>query len=285
MNPHKYKIQTSLTLIRLIGVVTALTLLSGCQPVAKETFQDALLEKPSFRIHLISRDISNWLGVLSYQEVLEQYEFENKLNTEEQTLVRGLRIADRLIEQAFILYPFSKSWGWNLNVLASNEFNASCRAGGKMIVNSYILEGNRFDDHQVALIIGHEIAHALLEHNRSRYGRYAVAVGGGSVLSQSFKMGLMRRDSLHSGIESLSLPIHRQEEREADLLGLALMTKAGFDPVKGASIWQTTSDVPAGSKISTRLELYESTHPTDQERLEFLSKAAFQFAQSKMTHK
>ena len=277
--------QTSLTLIRLIGAATALTLLSGCQPVAEYAFQDALLKKSSFRILLISRDVANLLGVLSYQEELAQHEAKNNLNTEEQTLDRGLRIADRLIEQAFVLYPFSKSWEWNLNVLASNEFNASCRAGGKMIVNSYILEGNRFDDHQVALVIGHEIAHALLEHGRSRYGRYAVAVGGGFVLSQSFKMGLMRRDYLYSGIESLSLPIDRQEEREADLLGLALMTKAGFDPVKGASIWQTTSDVPAGSKISTRLELYESRHPTDQERLEFLSKAASQFAQSKMIHK
>jgi Zn-dependent protease with chaperone function len=285
MKPHKYKIQTSLTLIRLIGAVTALTLLSGCQPVAKDAFQDSLLKKPSFRIHLISRDVSNWLGVLSYQEELAEHEAKNKLNTEEQTLVRGLRIADRLIEQAFVLYPFSKSWEWNLNVLASNEFNASCRAGGKMIVNSYILEDDRFNDHQVALVIGHEIAHALLEHSRSMYGRYAVTVGGGFVLSQSFKMGQLRRDSLYRGIESLSLPIDRNKEREADLLGLALMTKAGFDPVKGASIWHTISDVPAGSKISTRLELYESGHPSDQERLEFLSKTASQFAQSKMIHK
>jgi len=104
-------------------------------------------------------------------------------------------------------------------------------------------------------------------------------------MSQSFKMGRIRWDTVANGIQSLSLPIDRQDEREADLLGLALMTKAGFDPVKGANIWQTTAYLPAGSKINTRLELYESSHPTDQERLEFLSKAASQFAQSKVIHK
>jgi len=277
--------QTSLTLIRLIAAATALTLLSGCQPVAKDAFQDALLKKPSFRIHLMSRDISNWLGALSYQEELAHHESENKLNTEEQTRVRALRIANRLIEQAVVLYPFSKSWEWDLHVLESDEFNANCRAGGKMIVNSYVLEDDRLDDHQVAIVIGHEIAHALLEHSRSSYGRLAVAVGGGFVMSQSLKMGQMRWDTVSNGIQTLSLPIDREAEREADLLGLALMTKAGFDPVKGANIWRNLADEPAGSKISTRLELYESSHPTSQERLEFLSKAASQFAQSKAIHK
>ena len=285
MTAHGKKMHAHLTLIRLFGAATALTLLSGCTPAAKDTFQESLLQKPSSRIHLISRDISNWLGALSYQEELEQHKSKNKLDVEEQTLVRGRRIAARIIEQAVVLYPFSKPWEWDLHVLESDEFNANCRAGGKMIVNSYFLEDDRFDNHQVAMVIGHEIAHALLEHSRSSHGRLAVALGGGLVMSQSLKMGRMRWDTVSNGIQTLSLPIDRQDEREADLLGLALMTKAGFDPVKGANIWQTKAYLPAGSKISTRLELYESSHPTDQERLEFLSKAASQFAQSKVIQK
>jgi Zn-dependent protease with chaperone function len=285
MKLHKNKIQIYLTLIRLIGAAAALTLLSGCKPATKDPIQESLLQKPSSRIHLISRDISNWLGALSYQEELEQHEEKNKLDAEEQTLGRGRRIAARIIEQAVFLYPFSKSWEWDLHVLESDEFNANCRAGGKMIVNSYVLENNTLDDHQVAIVIGHEIAHALLEHSRSSYGRLAVAVGGGFVISQSFKMGQMRWDTVSNGIQTLSLPIDREAEHEADLLGLALMTKAGFDPVKGSNIWRNLADEPAGSKISTRLKLYESSHPTSQERLEFLSKAASQFAQSKAAQK
>jgi len=279
------KIYAYLNLIRLIGAATALTLLSSCKPAATDTFQESLLQKPSSRIHLVSRDISSWLGALSYQEELNQHESKNRLDAEEQTLARGRHIAARIIEQAVVLYPFSESWEWDLHVFESDEFNASCRAGGKMIVHSNVLEGDRFDDHQVAMVIGHEIAHALLEHSRSSYGRLAVAVGGGFVMSQSFKMGKMRWDTVSNGIQTLSLPIDRENEREADLLGLALMTKAGFDPVKGANIWRKLTLEPASSKISTRLQLYESSHPTDQERLEFLSKAVSQFAQSKVIHK
>ena len=281
MKSHKNKSQDCLTLIRLIGAATAFILLSGCKPANKDGFQDSLLQKPAFRIHLISRDISNWLGALSYQEELERHESGNKLDTEEQTLVRGRAIAARLIEQAIVLYPFSKSWEWELHVLESDDFNANCRAGGKIIVNSTVLDEDLLDDDQVAIVIGHEIAHALLEHSRASYGRLAVAVGGGFVMSQSFKMGQVRWDTVANGIQTLSLPVDREAEREADLLGLALMTKAGFDPVQGARIWQAFSDGPAGSKISSRLELYESNHPTSKERLELLTKAAAKFEKLK----
>ena len=285
MKPNKNKNKICLTLIRLIGVTTALMLLSGCKPATKEVFQDSLLQNPSFRVHLISREISNWLGVRSYLEELEQHESEHKLDIEEKTLVRGRRIAARIIEQAIALYPFSTDWDWELHVLESDIFNASCRSGGKMIVNSFVLEDGRFDDNQVAMVIGHEIAHALLEHSRADLGRLAVAGGGGFVMSQSFKMGRMRWDTVFNGIQTLSLPIGRKDEREADLLGLALMTKAGFDPVQGASIWPDVGDVPVGSKISSRLELYESSHPSDRERFEFLSKAAAKFEQLKAVNK
>jgi len=285
MKLNTNKIKNYLNIIRLLGVTTVLVLISGCKPATLEAAQDSLLQKPSFRVHLISREISNWIGLGGYLEELESHELEHKLDIEEKTLVRGRRIAARIVEQAIALYPFSTSWDWELHVLESDIFNASCRSGGKMIVNSFVLEDDRFDDNQVAMVIGHEIAHALLEHSRADLGRLAVAGGGGFVMSQSFKMGKMRWEAVLDAIQTLSLPIGRKAEREADLLGLALMTKAGFDPVQGASIWPDVGDIPVGSKISSRLELYESSHPSDRERFELLSKAAAKFEQFKAVNK
>lgn len=279
--------QDPLPFLRLVVTATFLLLLSVCNPVKAEGVEgfSSLTPKPPFKVQLISREVAIWLAERDYAEELERQASEQKLDVNQKTLARARSIATRLIQQATNMYPASRSWDWDLHVVEVEEFNANCRDGGKMIINSFFLQPGRFDNHQIATVIGHEIAHALLEHTRSMRGRAVLSVGGGVVMAQSFKMGRVRSMQVINGIQKLTLPIDREAERQADLLGLTLMAKAGFDPVKGVKIWELMTNFPEVSRVSNRLELYESDHPTSDERLALLTKAASQLVQTKAANK
>jgi predicted Zn-dependent protease len=146
--------------------------------------------------------------------------------------------------------------------------------GGKMTLNTGLMALTRMDEHKLATVLGHEIAHALLEHGRASIGRSAVVLGTLQAMAQSFKMGQLRLNTLVEGMERVTLPLEREHEREADLLGMQLMTRAGYDPVRGASIWiDMKGDEPA-PRLAQRLEPYVSSHPTSDERLTNLTEIA-----------
>lgn len=265
----------------LAGTVLAGTL-AACSPVSSPA-SDPGLYAPKLRVHMISRELSLAIGERDYAQSVSDLEAEGKLEKNARVNQRVQAIAMRLVQQAVLAYPVSKDWAWELHVVQDDAHNASCGAGGKMFLNTGLLALTRFDEHKVATVLGHEIAHALLEHVRGRIGRSVITWSTLEVMSQSFKMGRLRLGTLAQGMETVTLPLEREQEREADLLGLQLMARAGFNPVRGAGIWADMQGDEPAPRLQQRLETYLSSHPTDGERLATLADVARQLAASGAT--
>jgi predicted Zn-dependent protease len=182
-------------------------------------------------------------------------------------------IAVALIKQAERMYSHSQGWDWDLAVVGTGELNAWCMAGGKMALYTGLVDATQGNPHKVAAVLGHEIAHALLEHTRTGMSREALLSSSLWIASKSFKIGTGRMNAiaqdLHLGLKSMD----RDAEREADALGLELMARAGFDPVEGAKVWLDfqRGEMGTGAK---RLEGFLGDHPLDEERLQTLKALA-----------
>lgn len=262
---------------RLLAGLGLAGALAGCGPVAPAS-ADASLAAPKVQVHMISREVSRAMGERGYAELIESLAGEDRIEKDVRVNQRVQAIMARLVRQAVAAYPFSRDWSWEIRVVRDDMVNAYCLPGGKMILNTGLLALTRFDEHKLATVLGHEIAHALLEHGRTRAGHGAVIDSTLEVLAQSFKMGRLRLIALGEGLKPVTLPLQREHEREADLLGLDLMARAGFNPIQGASLWVDMRGEEPAPLLAQRLEGYLSDHPSDSERLATLTEAARRLA-------
>jgi predicted Zn-dependent protease len=250
---------------RLSALLFIAALLSGCGQGHSE-------------LSLVSRGTAEALGQRDYAATLDQARANSALdaNPAQVALVDG--IAARLVDEAKRRHPIGRDWHWEIHVLGSDAVNAFCVPGGKMMVLSGLLEASAMDPDKIAMVVGHEIAHALLEHSRANLSRDWVLQSGMWIVSKSLKMGVARSQSALAGLNTVLLPMHRDLEREADVLGLELMARAGFNPEQGLLFWQDAmarnGQAAAGEQ---NLEAFLSTHPTDQERLQRLATLAKQW--------
>lgn len=159
----------------------------------------------------------------------------------------------------------AREWKWEVNLIRSNQINAFCMPGGKIAFFTGIIDQLKLTDDEVAMIMGHEIGHALWEHARERAGKNA-ALGAGRVVA-----GLLfgqAGDILGAGAGSLAaLRFSRQDETEADLIGMELAARAGYDPRAGITLWQKMSQASKGAPPQ-----WLSTHPSGETRITTIRK-------------
>jgi predicted Zn-dependent protease len=177
-------------------------------------------------------------------------------------LQRLRRIAQRIIPHAEAWNPRAKAWQWEVNLIGSQQINAFCMPGGKIAFYTGILEQLQLTDDEVAMIMGHEMAHALREHARERMGKSAATNIGASLLSQLFGLGDLGQTVAGYGVQLLNLRFGREDESEADLVGMELGARAGFNPRAGITLWQKMA---AANKNAPPQWL--STHPAGTTRI------------------
>lgn len=269
---------------KALGLLLAVVSLAGCgeHPYRLPSDPDDVFEQVNkVKVHVISRELSRFIGEGAYQSEIAALADEERLVSNPRIVKRVKAITARLVEQATQAFPYSRDWSWEIHIVKDDEANASCSPGGKMVINTGMLALTQFNEDKLATVLGHEIAHALLEHTRSSIGRDAIAMGVLQAMGQSFKMGSLRINRLASSMQRVTLPLDREHEREADLLGLQLMTKAGFNPVVGASIWSDMVEEDSSPLLAKRLEPYVSSHPTGVERQSTLTQFARQLTVAK----
>lgn len=169
------------------------------------------------------------------------------------------RITQDLIPVAVKWNARAKSWKWETMVVRTPALNAYCLPGGKIAVFTGLLETLKLSDDEVAIVMGHEMAHALREHARAREAKLTLTKVGTQTVSVLLggNMGDIARAS--GGL--LTLKFNRDDERDADLVGMELAARAGYDPEAGISLWEKMS---GAAKITAAPWL--STHPSSEAR-------------------
>jgi len=155
-----------------------------------------------------------------------------------------------------------KKWQWEINLIASDEVNAFCMPGGKIAFYTGILEKLKLNDDEVATIMGHEVAHALREHARERIAKAQLTNIGANVVSQALGLGSLGNQALGQGLQLLGLSFSRSDEKDADLVGMDLAARAGYDPRAGISLWQKM-----GQLNKEKPPEWLSTHPSGESRI------------------
>lgn len=222
---------------------------------------------------LVSAENVEQSAGLQYGQLLRQAASKNALAPAQHAQLQRLRmIAQRIIPFALTWNPRAKDWRWEVNLIASRQINAFCMPGGKIAFYSGILDQLRLTDDEVAMVMGHEIAHALREHARERMGKTAVTHGlarlGGAIAASAFGIDPRVTDGLaRGGASLLTLEFSREDETEADLVGMELAARAGFNPRAGVTLWQKMSAANKGAPPQ-----WLSTHPSGSSRIAEIEK-------------
>jgi len=215
---------------------------------------------------------STMLG-MSFQEY-DSFLKSHKLssNAEQTALVNrvGTNI-QKAVEQYFQQQKMSdqlNGYKWEFNLVESEEVNAWCMPGGKVVVYTGILPVTKTEA-GLAVVLGHEIAHAIAEHGRERVSQGLLVQLGGMTLEQALSDKPEQTRKLWLAAFGVGatvgamLPYSRVQESEADHLGLVFMAMAGYDPNEAVTFWERM----AADKNKAAPPEFLSTHPSDQTRI------------------
>ncbi|HEX8962913.1 MAG TPA: M48 family metallopeptidase [Rhodocyclaceae bacterium] len=202
-------------------------------------------------------------AAVEYDQMKQQARARHALAPESYPQLRRLRgIAQRLIPFAARWNPRAAQWAWEVNLIGSKQVNAFCMPGGKIAVYTGILDTLKLSDDEVAMVVGHEIAHALREHARERIAKGEITQLGATLLGQVIGGGKYS-GAFDFGGRLLTLKFSRDDETEADVVGLDLAARAGYDPRAAVTLWQKMMAANRGAPPQ-----WLSTHPSGTHRIE-----------------
>ncbi len=244
---------------------TILTALSLHLVSCSTTTQDSVSGVKRSQLLLMPAGTVDSMSAQAYTETLKVAAQKNTLNVDKAMLARVRGISNRLIAQVGVFRPDAAQWKWEVNVEKNNQVNAYCMPGGKIMVFSGLIEKISATDDELAAVIGHEMAHALREHGRERMSQAYVQQFGLQALA-AFATGTAGGVAVQAaGAGSqlfFALPNGREQEREADKMGLELAARAGFNPNAAVTLWQKM-----GALSNSAPPEFFSTHPASVNRI------------------
>ncbi len=225
------------------------------------------------QLMLVSEDSAISASQQAYTQTIQPLQKQGKINNDAALKARVDLITGRLVAQAIKYRPETQDWKWQVVVIDDPKtLNAWAMAGGTMAIYSGIITQLKLTDDEIAQIMGHEIGHALAKHTAERMSvamasQTALAVGaallgGGDFTSQAALTGAAIATTV-----GVQLPNSRQQEAEADRIGIELAAKAGYDPHAAVTLWQKMIEATGQKGKSDFL----STHPAGEKRIESLS--------------
>ncbi len=254
----------TLSTFRLLIALTIsawLAMLSGC---ATTTAGGAVGANRS-QLLLISSEQLEQTAAQGYSQLKTEATQKGALNTNEKLLQRVRAIARRIEPQTGIFRKDAPGWNWEVNVIDSDELNAFCMPGGKIMFYSGLINQLKLTDEEIAVVMGHEIAHALREHSREQVSQAIAAQTALGVGTAVF--GLSQTTAQIAGIgyqAFIATHFSRTDEAEADRIGLELSARAGYNPRAGVTLWQKMINANAGGQLPEFL----SSHPADSTRVQ-----------------
>ncbi|MBL7923739.1 MAG: M48 family metallopeptidase [Bacteroidia bacterium] len=215
------------------------------------------------------------LSLTEYQSFLKQ---NPAVPTADQNSIMVKQVGNN-IQQAVVKYMSQhklssrlQGYKWEFNLVNDKMVNAWCMPGGKVVVYSGLLDVTQ-NETALAIVMGHEIAHAVARHGNERMSQQMMAQFGGVALGVALQKKSAETQAIFQtayGVGAnvaVMLPYSRLHETEADKLGLIFAAMAGYDPREAPKFWQRMS-AKGGAKVPEIL----STHPSDETRIRELNK-------------
>ncbi|MEK7742823.1 MAG: M48 family metallopeptidase [Elusimicrobiota bacterium] len=212
---------------------------------------------------LVSSGEEKKMGEQAYQETLKK----SKISTDTASADLIRRVGRRLSKSAD-----KPDFLWEFNLIEDDkQINAWCLPGGKVAFYTGIMPVTKGED-GVAVVMGHEIAHALARHGAARMSQGMLANFGGQALSvltakQPGQARALYEQAYGLGVGlGIMLPYSRSQESEADYIGLALMVKAGYDPAQAVLFWKRMQAATESQSDNSPMAKFLRTHPTSDDR-------------------
>lgn len=238
----------ALTLAAVAGCTTVQTTQSGTVGVDRKQFIAASV--PAAQLQQAADK--------QYSEMMAEARAAGALDANAAQVQRVRTITNRLIAQVGAFRPDAANWPWEIHVISSDDVNAWCMPGGKMAIYTGLINRIKPTDDELAAVLGHEMAHALREHSREQISQQMATKMGLSVLSAV--TGMPAAGDLGAALTNVmfTLPNSRTHESEADLIGVELAARAGYDPRAAVTLWQKMGALSGGGAPPEFL----STHPS-----------------------
>ena len=202
-------------------------------------------------------------AVQQYSQLLAQAKAKRALAPDNHPQLLKLRaIARQIIPYAAQWNSRAAQWRWEVNLIGSKQINAFCMPGGKIAFYTGILDQLKLTDDEIAMVMGHEMAHALREHARSRVAKSQATSIGLSLGAQLLGLGDLGNAAANLGAQLLTLKFSRSDETDADLVGLELAARAGYNPQAAVSLWRKMGEATGNGGIA-----FLSTHPSGPDRI------------------
>jgi predicted Zn-dependent protease len=253
---------------RLVLCAALLTLSAGGAFAQRDAREGVNVGKSSRLSQLVPADEVEKAAGLQYHELMQQAAAKRSLAQPDHPQLQRIRaVAQRLIPQAAAWNERAANWKWEVNLIGSNQINAFCMPGGKIVFYSGILDQLKLTEDEIAMVMGHEMAHALREHARERMAKGTLTSVGANVLVQVLGMGQVGQALTGYGAQLLSLKFSRSDESEADLVGMEIAARAGYDPRAAITLWKKMGQAGKASPPQ-----WISTHPSGTSRIAQLQK-------------
>jgi Zn-dependent protease with chaperone function len=250
---------------RLIAFcIASITLFSACTT----TTRPGVVGVNRQQLMMASQSEVERLSAISFNEQNKKAQEKKILITSGPQYDRLINIANRLIPQTAYFRDDTQKWNWQLSLINSPVLNATCAPGGKITFYTGIIDQLKLNDDEIAAIMGHEIAHALREHGRERLSQ-AMAQSAITNIALAAAGGYGAQINAANQVAQyvLVLPNSRQNESEADAIGVELAARAGYNPRAAISVWQKMMKATQGKNPPEFL----STHPSGETRIDQLS--------------
>ena len=250
--------------MKLPGAIALLLvgLIPACVSAAPAQHEGIDVGKPSAVRKLVPAEGLERQASQEFSQLKRQAADKKALVPDDHPQARRLRqIAARIIPHAARFNPRARQWQWEVILIGSQQVNAFCMPGGKIAVFSGLLLGLQLSDDEAAMVMGHEIAHALREHARERLAKTELTRLGANLLGEFVGRGKYT-GLFDMGGQLMTLKFSRDDETEADTVGLDLAARAGYDPRAGITLWKKMMAANKGAPPQ-----WLSTHPSGNNRI------------------
>lgn len=249
---------------KLIAVVVALSTL-GVTASCQSTTSGGSVGADRKQLLLVSSDQLNQMAAKAYLQLQQESAKKGVLNTDAALTARVRAIAARITPHTRVFRADAPGWKWEVNTITSDQLNAFCMPGGKIMFYTGIIQRLKLTDDEIAVIMGHEIAHALREHSREQVSQAVAAEAAIGIGAALLGLGDGAANLTGTAYQALvASRFSRGHETEADRIGLELAARGGYDPRAGITLWKKMLGASQGGRPPEFL----STHPAENRRIQ-----------------